>query len=490
MRKVLGADRAALIRHFMLEAILTCAIATFFGLVLAEIGLPLVNAAGGLDLRIRYLGYDGVVAPLAILVIVIGSLSGFYPALVLARFPAAAVLASARSPGGGRAGNRIREALVVLQFALATAFMIGTAVLVAQTRHSRTADLGFPRDGLMVIPSLASADLDQSGRDTLVHVLATLPGVTGVTIGNGAPGDTDWDAETNVAIPGAPGSTLGFRQVTVGADYFRVLGAHLVAGRVFDSAHPGDDSTNSKRNEAMPVVIDTTAAKALGFATPQAAVGRTIGGKAPISVVGVINDLSFLSPRLAHQPTRYEFHARETTHPIALVRFTGDPRVALQAAGDAWRKIAPQVPFEGKTAVQNLDRFYSADDHAARLFGIGAGLAVLIGCVGLWGLASFNTARRIKEIGIRKTLGASATDIVVLLTGQFLRPVLIANLLAWPLAYGAMRIWLSGFSDPVALSPFYFLGASVLALVIAVLTVLGQSLRTSRAAPAWALRHE
>jgi len=259
---------------------------------------------------------------------------------------------------------------------------------------------------------------------------------------------------------------------------------------VFDSAHPGDDSTNTKRNEAMPVVIDTTAAKALGFATPQAAVGRTIGGKAPISIVGVINDLSFLSPRLAHQPTRYEFHARETTHPIALVRFTGDPRAALQAAGDAWRKIAPQVPFAGKTAVQNLDRFYSADDHAARLFGIGAGLAVLIGCVGLWGLASFNTARRIKEIGIRKTLGASATDIVVLLTGQFLRPVLIANLLAWPLAYGAMRIWLSGFSDPVALSPFYFLGASVLALVIAVLTVLGQSLRASRAAPAWALRHE
>lgn len=124
------------------------------------------------------------------------------------------------------------------------------------------------------------------------------------------------------------------------------------------------------------------------------------------------------------------------------------------------------------------------------LFGIGAGLAVLIGCIGLWGLASFNTARRIREIGIRKTLGASSTDIVRLLVGQFLRPVLIANLLAWPLAFVAMRTWLAGFDDRIALSPLYFVAASLLALAIAVLTVLGQSLRASRAAPAWALRHD
>ncbi|WP_334009284.1 ABC transporter permease [Sphingomonas aerolata] len=115
---------------------------------------------------------------------------------------------------------------------------------------------------------------------------------------------------------------------------------------------------------------------------------------------------------------------------------------------------------------------------------------MLIGCVGLWGLASFNTARRIREIGIRKTLGASSADIVMLLVGQFLRPVLIANVIAWPLAFVAMRTWLAGFDDRIALSPLYFVGASLLALGIAVLTVLGQSLRASRAAPAWALRHD
>lgn len=115
---------------------------------------------------------------------------------------------------------------------------------------------------------------------------------------------------------------------------------------------------------------------------------------------------------------------------------------------------------------------------------------MLIGCVGLWGLASFNTARRVKEIGIRKTLGASSSDIVKLLVGQFLRPVLLANVLAWPLAYVAMRMWLAGFSDRIELSPLHFVGASLLAVIIAVLTVLGQSIRAGRAAPAWALRHD
>ncbi|MEG8022145.1 ABC transporter permease [Sphingomonas aerolata] len=155
-----------------------------------------------------------------------------------------------------------------------------------------------------------------------------------------------------------------------------------------------------------------------------------------------------------------------------------------------WRRLAPEVPLSVETAEQRLAPFYEADDHAARLFGTGAGLAVLIACVGLWGLASFNTTRRIREIGIRKTLGASSADIVRLLIGQFLRPVLIANLVAWPLAYVAMRTWLAGFDDQIALSPLYFVGASVLALAIALLTIAGQSLRASRAAPAWALRHD
>lgn len=200
--------------------------------------------------------------------------------------------------------------------------------------------------------------------------------------------------------------------------------------------------------------------------------------------------MRFYSPRLADDPTFYLYYRDVSPYPIVTLRFGGDPRPVIAAAQALWQRMAPQVPLIADTGVKGLEKFYQDDDRAARLFGIGAALAVLIGCVGLWGLASFNTARRIKEIGIRKTLGASSADVVRLLVGQFLRPVLIANLFAWPLAWVAMRTWLAGFDDRIALSPLFFVAASALALVIALATVLAQSLRASRATPAWALRHE
>ena len=495
MRKVVGASRAVLARHYVGEAIATSAIAGVFGLALAEIGLPLVNAAGGLALSIPYLGWDGVLLPLVVLVVVIGLVAGIYPALVLSRFPAAAVLASARSPGGGRWGTRVREALVVMQFAIAIAFMIGTGVLVAQIAHVRAADPGYDRQNLMLVRSFGSSSLNAAQRDTIVHRLAAIPGVTAVTVGNNVPGGGMFGAQTNVAIPGVPGigPSLTFFEVSPG--YFEALGAHLLAGRLFDPARPGDVNANlaiKTANSAIPanIVVNRAGAAALHFASPQAAIGKTVTGNAPFTIIGVVEDMRFYTPRAPIPPTYYDFQLRDMNQPIAILRFTGDAKPVLDAAQKAWRQQAPEVPFEARTAVQALDSFYQRDDHAARLFTIGAALAVLIGCVGLWGLASFNTARRVKEIGIRKTLGASSADIVRLLVGQFLRPVLIANLFAWPLAWFAMRTWLAGFNDRVALSPLFFVAATVLALAIAVLTVLAQSLRAARSAPAWALRRE
>jgi putative ABC transport system permease protein len=150
----------------------------------------------------------------------------------------------------------------------------------------------------------------------------------------------------------------------------------------------------------------------------------------------------------------------------------------------------PTDPFQAKPIDQSLGRYYAKDDHQGHLFIIGALLAVLIGCVGLYGLASFNTARRVKEIGIRKTLGASTGDILKLLVGQFLRPVVVANLFAWPLAWWAMSGYLSGFDQRISLSPAYFLAATALTLLIAVATVAGQAYAVARAEPARALRHE
>ncbi|MCT8003088.1 ABC transporter permease [Sphingomonas sanguinis] len=490
MRKVLGASRSALISQFLGEAILTVAIAALGGLILAEIGLPLVNAAGGLSLSIPY----AVVVPaLALLTVVVGMLAGAYPAILLSRFPAASVLASSRAPGGGRAGTRIREALVVFQFGLAIAFMIGTLILVAQTRHLRATDLGFRRDGLLTSSSISDTLIDAPRRRAVVEAIRRLPNVSAVAIADSAVGGGGSNNADNVPLPGVPGDGPSLRRIEVGPDFFKVYGTRLLAGRFFDDAHRGDDSQSVEKGQPRMIILNRRALSTLRFATPQDAIGKTVGGDRPRTIIGVIEDMRFFSPRLPNDATYYVYDAKPEnviSGAVASVRFQGDPRTMTAAVRNLWQQMVPNVPFNAKSADAKLEEFYEADDRATRLFGIGAGLAVLIGCVGLWGLASFNTQRRVKEIGIRKTLGASATDIVKLLVGQFLRPVVLANLVAWPLSFVAMRTWLAGFEDRISLSPLFFLAATALALSIAVLTVLGQSLRASRAAPAWALRHD
>ncbi|MDQ2878215.1 MAG: transporter, partial [Pseudomonadota bacterium] len=493
MRKVLGGSRAVLIRQFLGEAIATAGAAALFGLALAELALPVVNAAGGTALSIDYLTSVPLLVGIALLV---GVGAGLYPAMVLSRFPAASVLASARTPGGGRTGAKLREGLVIAQFALAIAFLIGTGVLFAQTAHVRNTDLGFRREGMIIVPGLELRDLSDAQRAAIMTAYRALPMTVSATIADTAPADTSYQNSSTMYRPGQNASTApSITQITTGTDWFATYGARLVAGRLLDTRHRSDDVGLGRLNVAN-VVINRSAVTALGFASPQAALGQTVlvgdvgDTTYPRTVVGVIDDLRFYSPRKKVGGWMYEYQSTPFVSTVATVRYRGDQQAALNALRDTWHQLAPQVPFSAKTIDQNLAPYYKADDHAARLFAIGAVLAVLIGCVGLWGLASFNTQRRIKEVGIRKTLGASSSDIVKLLVGQFLRPVLIANVVAWPLAFFAMRTWLAGFDDRIALSPLYFVAATLVALTIALFTVLAQSLRAARATPAWALRHE
>jgi putative ABC transport system permease protein len=487
MRKVLGADRGKVMRQFMGEAILTVAIASLGGLILAELGLPFVNAAGGLALDIPY----AVVVPsLIVLSIVAGLLAGFYPAMVVSRFQPAAVLASSRSPSGGKGGARVREALVIFQFGLSIAFMIGTAVMVAQTSYVRSADLGFEREGLLVIPSFNDPGLDTAARRTLLARFGEIPQVASVTSSTMAVGGSTSNSGENVQVPGIPGSGPSLRKIDVGENFFETYGIETLAGRVFSPEFGRDDALETEAAGDFNIVINRAAVSALGFGSPEEAIGKTVGGGRPRTIVGVTENVRYASARAEISPTFYVYWSEPSPFVVATLRFTGDPRPVKEAVRAAWETSAGALPLKMETTDQRLEKFYEDDENTARLFAIGAGLAVLIGMVGLWGLASFNTARRVKEIGIRKSLGASATDIVKLLVGQFMRPVLIANLIAWPLAYFAMRTWLAGFDDRIALSPVFFIGASLVAIAIAVLTVLGQSLRASRTAPAWALRHD
>ena len=490
MRKTLGATRGALIGQFLIESLATTALAALLGLAVVELALPLVNTIGGTDLHLRYWGNETILPALAGLVLVVGLIAGAYPAFVLSRFRPAAVLASAGATGGGRGGRLLRATLVVLQFAIAIALIIGTGVLLAQVRHTQTADLGFDRQGLAMLPSYGDDGLDAAQRHDIAAAIAALPGVTGVAQSAIAPGGGSFGI-MEMQREGSGGDKVSVIQAAIGPGFFQLYGARLLAGRWFDPHRfASDDAADGKVHS---VLLNRTAVNRFGFASPAAAVGKVlVGGAASQTVIGVVDDLRLMGPIQPVEAQAYALQSTGLPSPVLNVRYVGDdPRLLLDRIETVWRRLAPSVPLHAQTVDQMLyDIYIRADAQRTRLFTAGAALAVLIGCIGLYGLAAFDTERRIKEIGIRKALGASTRDVLGLLLGKFLRPVLIANLIAWPLAWVAMQRWLSTFDDRIALSPAYFLLASALALLIAVATVIGQSWRVARAEPARALRYE
>lgn len=499
IRKVMGATRAMLVRQFILESISTVAIAAAIGLALAELFLPLMNAVAGTALELNFFGADGVAAPLLVAIVVVGTLAGLYPAFLLSQFEPARVLASSRAPGGGRSGTRVRETLVVAQFSIAIMFMIATGVIFAQTLFVRTADLGFEKRGVLIVTSLRNRELSETQRLTFVQRARSLAGVRWVTQSDSAPGYSDVSISGSVGRPGMTQRRPTLNQTRVAQDFFASYSARLLAGRTLNPRFGMDDLADTAvagaRLSARNAVLNRAAAALLGFETPAAAIGKAIEmdgqeGRRPLTIVGVIEDMRFESLRGSVAPTIYLFQSKALENSVASLRFAGDEAELTARVQQLWRTIAPQVPFEAVTVERSVAAFYAADDQRSRLFLSGAVMAVFISCLGLYGLATFTTQQRTKEIGIRKALGASRRDILTLIGGQILRPVLLANLIAWPLAYLAMRGWLDGFDRRIDLGIVFFIAAGGLAVTIAAMTVFSQVVRISRAEPAWALRHE
>jgi putative ABC transport system permease protein len=473
------------------ESTATTLFGALAGLALCELALPLFGAALGVTLKLDYLGDPWLAGMMAFVVLVVGVGAGVYPAFVLSRFQAASVLASARSPGGGRAGSGLREALVVFQFAIGIAFTIAMAVILSQSIFLRRVDIGFRRQGLIEVISHTSG-VTPAQRQSLLAAWRSEPGVVGAAQADTTPGGPDIPADWTKQ-PGQAGRGTWLHFASIGPDFFQTFGVRLLAGRLPAPNRTADFSVeNAPQAGAVNVVLNARALKPLGFKSPEDAVGKSLVGMGrPFQVIGVVADLRFTSPREVVEPIAYRSLIGGIEGSAPVVRYSGvAPQVIVRRLADDWRRIVPTEPFEAKTVVDELEPYYRADDQASRILAFAAVLAVMIGCIGLYGLASFNTAQRVREIGIRKTLGASSLDILRLLMAQFLRPVVLANLAAWPLAYIALRAYLVGFDQRVALTPAYFLAASGMTLAIAVVTVAGQALFVARAPPAKALRHE
>ncbi|MFT4075071.1 MAG: ABC transporter permease [Asticcacaulis sp.] len=502
VRKTLGATRTGLIGQFLFEAVCNMLLAVLIGFSLVELTLPVMNAVGGLSLKLDYAHDWPALAAIVGGLALTGCLAGIYPALVLSGFRPALVLATSRTPAGGRLGARVREGLVVVQFAVVVAFFVLVTGFYSQIAHMKTADIGFRREGLLITRVTTDPNVTPAQVDAYVTALSRMPQVAGVTFANAAPGDDSESNAENLTPEGYNGNSPPHSSWTItGPDFFKTYGTRLLAGRVLDLNHGEDQRSSLEAIKTAPpetpiplsnIVLSRGATKLMNYASPQAALGKILTlGYDKVRVIGVVEDMRLQSPNEKVPPMVYIFDAHPTHNPIVTLRFADVPEPLMRdRMAAAWKQVAPNVPFQVVSAEENLDKYYKPERNRSNLLGIGALIAAVIGSIGLYGMAAFNTSRRALEIGLRKTLGASRGQVVRLLAFQFLRPVLIANLIAWPVAWWVLKNWLSQFDDAVALNPFQFLAPSLAALLIAALTVTGLAFATAGKAPGKALRHD
>jgi len=503
LRKVLGANRKQLLVQFVGEALLISAISMLVALALVELLVRPFAAYLDADMTLTYLGRDGILLPAIAITMLVGILSGLYPAFFISRFKPAEVLKANRSAAETPGSGRLRTALVVAQFAISIGLIVCTTVVYSQTVYARTVEPGYKRDHILQVENVGRAQVLPRS-EMLVEQMKRIPGVTAVGLTDlGVATDNNI---TNGVVP--PGATepVDIGNYTVDAGFFDAMGLKLLAGRWFDPNRPADDATTPYPSDpaveralavrGVNAVLNELAVQRLGFKTPQDALGKTFragffsdeAGQTTVTVIGVVGNSQFRSARDELQPLMYRKVSKGPGWMI--IRYSGDPEAVQAAAEQKWKQIAADVPFQAKFSEDIVRGLYKADVARAQIFAAFSLLAVIIGCLGLFGLASFTAERRTKEIGIRKVLGARTRDIVQLLVWQFSRPVLIANLIAWPVAWWVMRDWLNGFEQRVTLGPVPFLSAAAIALGIAVVTVVGHATRVSRANPIHALRYE
>jgi len=503
LRKVLGATRKQLIVQFVAESVLISAVSMLIALALVELLVKPFAAFLDADLALSYFGSNGILLPALGLTALVGIVSGLYPAFFLSRFQPAQVLKANRSAAETPGSGRLRAGLVVLQFAVSIGLIICTAVIYGQTVYARHVDPGYKRDHILQVEELGRAQLFPIA-EQIVQRAERTPGVAAAALTD--IGINTTNANNNFIIP--PGSTqqVLIGQYAVGADYLQAMGLKLLAGRWFDANRPIDDATapyppqpaveKAIHDRGMNVVINRYAAQKLGFKSPQDAVGKVVRGDMigdhlglmNVTIIGVVGDSRFRTVRTPIEPIMFR---KITTGPNwMIVRYKGDPQAVKAALQQEWKQFTTEVPFNAKFSEDIMGEMYKKEDARAQIFAAFSLLAVLIGCLGLFGLAAFTAERRTKEIGIRKVLGARTRDIVRLLVWQFSRPVIIANIIAWPVAWWMMRGWLNTFDQRIPLTPIPFLLAAAIALGIAIATVVGHALKVARANPIHALRYE
>ena len=502
LRKVVGASRPTLILQFLGESTILALLSLAFALGLVELSLPAYNSFLDRSLTLNFVGQQTLVPWLLLLVAFVGLVGGLYPAVYLSKFRPAHVLKANKS-SDAQGSTWLRSALVVVQFAISIALIICTAVVYGQYQYTQTKDLGFDKSSLIVVRGLGRRDA-ASKSDVIMEEVKGLPGVLSVTRSSDVPGDSS-ENNSPVVRPGESSTEpLVIGRYAVDWDFLDTYKIKLKAGRFFDKERanddanwtfPADPSDEQQEGKVVSMVINDRAVQRLGFSSAEDALGQRMkfGGSAgkmfDVEVIGVVRNFHYRSIRQEIRPTAY---IRQATgfNELSVRIAAGQESQVMEAIHGVWKRHMPDVPFSSEFLEETLKSLYAEEKAQAQTFGAFAILAVIIACMGLYGLASFTAARRTKEIGIRKVLGASSWAIVKLLVWQFSKPVIVANLIAWPVAAYVMQRWLSTFEYRIDLQPVLFVVAGGLAILIAWVTVGGHAYSVSKTRPSRALRYE
>ena len=477
VRKVMGANRNQLLGQFLGEAVVMAALAMVISVILVQLALPAVNAIAGKQL-VFPLSNGLVLAVLVFGTLVIGLAAGSYPAVYLSGFLPTEVLKG--SLKSGTRGLGLRKVLVVIQFAMSIFLLVSTAVIYDQLEFIQTKRLGFNKEQVMVLPITGS--FQRRNTPVLKERLSQVSGVSGVATTSGVPGMRVIPIMAVRPEGMVPEDHLMMATLQVDEHLLDVLEIELVAGRNFSSDWGTDSTTGFLLNE--------TAVQYLGWGTPADAIGRQyawlpFGGKKG-RVIGVVEDFHL---RTIHEEIEPVVILTSTYHQYVLIRLEpGGIPETIARIGETWRNVDASFPLEYTFLDEDFDRLYRDDRRLGEVFAIFAVLGVFVACLGLLGLASFSIQQRTREIGIRKVLGSSISSVVVLLSKDFMKYVLLGNLIAWPLAYYVMTRWLQNYAYAAALNYAWFVVGGAVALVIAWLTIGAHAVSASRRNPVNALR--
>jgi putative ABC transport system permease protein len=478
LRKVVGARRGSLFVQFLSESVLMSLLALMIAIVLIETVLPGFNNLAGKNLSLGYTEHWYVLPALILLGILVGIVSGLYTAGYLSRIHVQTVLKGKILSGKSNAG--FRNSLVVFQFSISIILFISTIFIYKQLDFILNKDLGYNKEKVFVTKN---AERLGESFETFRKKIEKDPKIEAVSSSDALPG-SDFNGFPCSATGKDNNDSYVFRSMCANYNLDEVLDLKMIEGEFFSEKH---------RQDTFTLIVNQAAANKLGYDQP--IVGKHVltsylGNQIHWKIIGMIKDFNFLSLHKKIRPMVI-IHPSLRTNDLLSVKYrSNDEQYVINKVKNSWKEFLPNEPFEYYFLDEKHKTIHKEEFRTGKVFGIFSGLAIFIACLGLFGLASFMAEQKTKEIGIRKAMGAKTNEIVILLLKQFLLWVFVANLVAWPLSYLFMKNWLSNFAYHINISLLYFLIGSVIALLIAVLTVTYQAVTAARNNPVHSLRYE